>query len=234
MTIRAVCIHHTGRPTEAEWVARGGWPYWGPVLKRFYEGKGWAAMPHVFAGPDGWHTLWPLDQDGRGVGGGYLEPGLRHIEIVGDFTSHLPAGATLDSALDAAATIQRLGGLGPEALTHHTAIVGEGVTECPGAMLIDNWAWFMGLVAQRWEATHMDVAAALRAAQAARFDREECVRMLEDARALRAQAAQCLADAQLKEDRAFVRLAQGVDPRGGVAYLPEVLLGGDRPAGWEG
>ena len=34
MTIRAVCIHHTSKPTEAEWTAKGGWPYWRPVLER--------------------------------------------------------------------------------------------------------------------------------------------------------------------------------------------------------
>jgi len=74
----------------------------------------------------------------------------------------------------------------------------------------------------------------LAAAIRARFEWEEIVRLLEDAKALRAQAAECLAQAQLKEDRAFVRLSEGVNTRDGVAYRPEVLLGGNAPAGWEG
>ena len=73
-------------------------------------------------------------------------------------------------------------------------------------------------------------AAAIRA----RFEWEEIVRLMEDAKALRAQAAECLAQAQLKEDRAFLRLQQGVNTRDGMAYRPEVLLGGNAPAGWEG
>lgn len=72
------------------------------------------------------------------------------------------------------------------------------------------------------------------AAIKARFEWEEIVRLMEDAKALRAQAAECLAQAQLKEDRAFVRLSEGVNTRDGVAYRPEVLLGGNAPAGWEG
>ncbi len=234
MTIRAICCHHTDRPAEDEWVAKGGWAYWGPVLARYYQSKGWTAMPHVFAAPDGWHILWPLDQDGRGVGGGHLEPGLRHVEIVGNYNERLPAGATLNNAVDAAATILVMGDLTPDALTHHTAVVGPGVTECPGAMLIANWTWFTDLIAVEWRRKKMDAQEALRAAQAARFDREECVRLLEDARALRRQAAECIAAAERKEAQAFLRLQQGVNTRDGVAYKPEVLLGGNAPAGWEG
>jgi len=234
MTIRAVCIHHTDRPNEADWIAKGGWTYWGPVLKRYYESKGWTAMPHVFAAPDGWHILWPLDRDGRGVGGGYLEPGLRHIEIVGNYNERLPVGATLNNAVDAAATILLLGDLTPDALTHHTAVVGPGVTECPGAMLIASWTWFTDLVAVEWWRKKMDAQEALRAAIAARFEWEEIVRLLEDAKALRAQATECIATAERKEAQAFMRLQEGVNTRDGVAYKPEVLLGGDKPAGWEG
>lgn len=203
--IRAVCIHHTAEPTEDEWAAKGGWAYWGPVLKRFYEGKGWTAMPHVFAGPDGWHVLWPLDQDGRGVGGGYLEPGLRHIEIVGNYNHRLPGGATLASAIDAAVTILLLGDLTPEAITHHTAVVGSGVTECPGAMLIANWTWFTGLVAAEWRRRKMNITAA-------RWNAEEAVREIE-AMIVQQEAAVAAAQAQLEALRATrARLLEHVVP----------------------
>ena len=72
------------------------------------------------------------------------------------------------------------------------------------------------------------------AAIKARFEWEEIVRLMEDARALRAQAAECIATAERKEAQAFLRLQQGVNTRDGMAYKPEVLLGGNAPAGWEG
>jgi hypothetical protein len=75
---------------------------------------------------------------------------------------------------------------------------------------------------------------ALEAAKAARYEQEEVVRLLEDARALRAQAAECIATAERKEGQAFMRLSGAVNTRNGVAYAPEVLLGGDAPAGWGG
>jgi len=206
--IRAVCIHHTDRPTEADWVARGGWAYWGPALARYYRSLGWTAMPHVFAAPDGWHVLWPLDQDGRGVGGGYLEPGLRHIEICGNYNERLPSGETLRHALDATVTIQRLGGLGPGAVTHHTAVVGPGVTECPGAMLMANWDWFTGLVAAEW--WRRKVAETI---TAARWNTEQGIRELEAAIA-RQEAAVAAAQAQLDALRATrARLVEQVVPR---------------------
>ena len=208
MTIRAVCIHHTDRPSEADWTAKGGWPYWGPVLARYCRSLGWTAMPHVFAAPDGWHVLWPLDQDGRGVGGGYLEPGLRHVEIVDNYNERLPSGATLDSAIDAVVTIQRLGGLGPEAVTHHTEVVGPGVTECPGAMLMANWDWFTGLVAAEW--WRRKVAETI---TVARWQAEESVRELEAA-IVRQEAAVTAAQAQLEALRAVrARLVGEVVPQ---------------------
>lgn len=230
--MRAVCIHHTYRPSEEQWVRHGGWPYWGPVLARFYRSRGWVAMPHVFAAPDGWHVLWPLDRDGRGVGGGALERGLRHVEIVGDYRQRLPSGATLNHALDAVATLLLRGGLIPsdETLTHHTAVVGPGRTECPGAMLMDNWRWFTDLVANEWWRKKMD---ALEAAVAARFEQEEITRLLEGAKAKRAQSENLIIEAERAEAMALTRLQRAVNTRHGLAYLPEVLLGGDKPVNWE-
>ncbi len=83
------------------------------------------------------------------------------------------------------------------------------------------------------EGERMDIEAARRAAIAARIDQEECVRLLEDARALRAQAAECVATAERKEAQAFLRLQQGVNTKSGLAYMPEILLGGAAPPEWE-
>jgi hypothetical protein len=71
------------------------------------------------------------------------------------------------------------------------------------------------------------------AAIKARFEWEEIVRLMEDARALRAQAAECIATAERKEAQAFLRLQQGVNTKSGLAYMPEILLGGAAPPEWE-
>lgn len=231
MTIRAVCIHHTASPTEEQWVAKGGWPYWGAVLRRYYESKGWAAMPHVFAGPDGWHVLWPLEQDGRGVGGGYLEPGLRHIEIVGNYNQRLPMGETLNAALDATATILVRAGLSPKDVTHHTAVVGPGVTDCPGAMLIDSWTWFTDLVAAEWWRKKMDV---LEACIASRFDDEEIQRLLESGDKDIADGEALIERGKLKHRQARLRHQQRLNRQNGIAYKPEIMLGGPTPEEWRG
>ena len=145
--VRRVVIHHTAKPNEATWTRWGGWHYWKGTLKAHYESKGWSKGPHLFVGPDGIGLFYDLEQDGRGVGGGSLEQGARHIEIVGNFSDHVPEGATLANAVAAAAAILDAAGLGIDALTHHTAVVGPGVTECPGAALRAAWGWFVEEVA---------------------------------------------------------------------------------------
>jgi len=230
--IRAVCIHHTASPTETDWIARGGWSYWKPVLERYYRSKGWVAMPHVFAAPDGRHILWPLDRDGRGVGGGALERGVRHVEIVGNYNDHLPSGATLRAAIEATVAILRMGNLTPDALTHHTAVVGPGVTECPGAMLKANWSWFIDLVADEWRRTVND--APLEKATALRFELEEIQRMFESANLHEVKAETELTMAENERKEAHDRLKALISTRNGLAYYVEKLLGGNVPPNWEG
>ena len=148
--VRKVVIHHTGNPDEATWQKWGGWRYWCKVLKRFYESKGWVRGPHLFVGPDGIGYFYPLDRPGRAIGGGYNERGVRHVEIVGNFNGSLPEGAVLDYAASAAAILLRAAGLTVgDGLSHHTLMVGRGVTDCPGRQLQADWWWFKDEVRER-------------------------------------------------------------------------------------
>lgn len=135
-----VVIHHTAVPTEASW--RGATTI--EAMRRYYQDQlGWEKAPHVFVAPEGIWLFWTLGRDGYGVTNG--NKGVRHIEIVGNYSDHLPSGKTLDNAVAAAAALLQRQGLGIGALYHHKQL--EPGTACPGAALIAKWPWFVGLVA---------------------------------------------------------------------------------------
>lgn len=147
-----VCIHHTARPTLARWQEFGGEHWIGNAtrmgaLERHYRSapRNWTRFPHIFAAPDGIWVLGNLELDGAGVRG--RNAGVRHIEIVGDHTTELPSGLTLENAVAAAAILLHRAGLRMEALTHHQAL--WAATDCPGAALIAEWPWFRSLVEAR-------------------------------------------------------------------------------------
>jgi hypothetical protein len=142
-----VVIHHTYRPDEDAWRRYGGWVYWRDALRRHYESLGWTRGPHLFVSYEGIGLFYDMTRTGRAVGGGYLEPGTLHIEMVGDFMTRLPAGATLTNSVQAAAAIMVQTGA---ALTNHNEVVGGW--ECPGNMLKANWGWFRGLVQESVDA----------------------------------------------------------------------------------
>lgn len=141
-TYDKVIIHHTAAPDEATWDQWGGWNYWKWSMRNTYASWGWYAGPHNFADQMGIGLFTPLNQDGIGVSDNNRR--TRHIEIVGNFTSHLPDGKRLDNAVWCAAVMLKAAGLGIDRLTYHKAVRDE--KECPGAALIANWAWFKGLV----------------------------------------------------------------------------------------
>lgn len=142
--VTKVVIHHTFKPNEATWKQHGGWSYWKGALKRHYESLGWTRAPHLFISYEGIGLFYDMTKEGRGVGGGYLEPGTLHIEMVGDYMTHLPTGATLSNTVEAAAAIMKQTGA---VLTNHSEVVGGW--ECPGTMLKANWGWFRGLVQEK-------------------------------------------------------------------------------------
>jgi len=149
--VRYVVIHNTVAPDEATWTKWGGWGYWKKRLKEFYEGKTppWTKGPHLFVGPDGIGLFYDLAKRGRGVGGGYGERAVRHIEIVGNYGKSLPAGMILENAVRAAAAILRQAGLDASSLTTHDRYVGGW--DCPGKKLREEFGWFRQLVKEEME-----------------------------------------------------------------------------------
>lgn len=152
--MQRVCIHHTAAPDVATWDKYGGWDYWKNSLQSFYESKGWTKGPHLFVDQNGVGLFYDLTKDGRAVGGGSLEVGTRHIEIVGNFMKSLPDDDRLDIAAQVAATILDSAGLevSDDTLTYHQKLVQNATYECPGAMLIAQWVWFASMVSDKWSA----------------------------------------------------------------------------------
>jgi hypothetical protein len=131
-------VHHTASKPEAwqgEQTLRG--------LQSYYEGLGWDSGPHIFVYKGEIWLFTPMDRDGTGVVGHNYR--TRHMEIVGDYTDHLPDGETWSTATAAAAIMLRAGGLDISRLHYHRQ--GQA-TQCPGAALIKAWPVFTAEVAQ--------------------------------------------------------------------------------------
>lgn len=125
---RKCYLHHTAiiAPVEnivAQW-------------KRQWGDDGW---PHRVVDVDGTvYNTWPLDRDGVGVLGHNV--GTRHIEIVGDFTDHIPDAVQWAAAVTATADVLETMGWGVEALTPHRD---DQATDCPGQAFVNVWAQFV-------------------------------------------------------------------------------------------
>lgn len=145
-----VVIHHTYRPTTERWMQLGGEHWIGTPtrvgsLEATYRARGWTRFPHVFVAPDGIWELGNLALDGAGVAG--QNKGVRHIEIVGNYTHGVPEGATLTNAVGAAASLLRRIGGDESELVHHRGM--GAATACPGNALAARFDWFKGLVTER-------------------------------------------------------------------------------------
>jgi hypothetical protein len=78
--IEGVTLHHTYRPTQADWRGRKSMD----ALERFYrDTKKWSAAPHLFLAPDGIWAGTPLSHPG--VHAGACNSVMIGLEIVGDF-----------------------------------------------------------------------------------------------------------------------------------------------------
>lgn len=137
-----VTMHHTEEPDEALWDQWGGWDYWRFSMRNAYIGYGWDSGPHTFIRKGVLGIFTPLDVDGIGVSDNNRRN--RHIEIVGDFTSHLPDKESLESAVWAAAVLLKAAGLPITALSYHRAEKAE--KSCPGDEFVKYWGLFVGSV----------------------------------------------------------------------------------------
>ncbi len=74
-----VTIHHTYKPTQADWRGQRTMD----VLGRYYRGLGWPSGPHLFLAPDGIWAGTPLAD--RGVHAGTCNLDHIGLEVVGNF-----------------------------------------------------------------------------------------------------------------------------------------------------
>ena len=140
--VKRVVIHHTHTPDETTWREWRGWDYWAGAIQREYERRGWTKGPHLFVSYEGVGLFFDMTKTGRAVGGGALEEGCLHVEVVGSFMTAVPQGATLANAVGTAAILIAKTGA---ALSNHQRVLGKAY-ECPGLALQAAWPWFAGLV----------------------------------------------------------------------------------------
>lgn len=129
---RGVVIHHTYRPTAAEW--RGAESM--ASLARYYRGLGWLSGPHLFVCPDapreadrGIWQLTPLNLPGTHARA--ANPTTWGIEHVGDYTSRSMPPDVAAMGAGAAAALLGWAGLPVSAATV-TPHAQWGKPECPG------------------------------------------------------------------------------------------------------
>lgn len=78
--IEGVTLHHTWKPTQADWRGKKSMD----ALARFYrDTKKWPAGPHLFLAPDGIWAGTPLSH--TGVHAGSCNSHMIGLEVVGDF-----------------------------------------------------------------------------------------------------------------------------------------------------
>jgi hypothetical protein len=140
-----VVIHHTAKPTVADWTACG-WECRKENMRLYYQNdvvwydengvqqKGWTSGPHLFVSDEGVGLFSTLSKPGTGVVG--HNSNTIHIEVVGDYTLSLPVGATYTNMISVAATLLRHMP-NTTKLTYHSAL--QPNTSCPGNGIIYNW-----------------------------------------------------------------------------------------------
>lgn len=88
--LRGATVHHTWKPTVADWQREGGDHYM-DVLERYYRDEvpnppnppGWPAGPNLFIGPDGIWQGTPITE--QGVHAGPCNSSHLSLEVVGDY-----------------------------------------------------------------------------------------------------------------------------------------------------
>jgi len=146
---RGATMHHTYSPNEALWRKWNGWAYWGPQMARYYhDTRGWDVGPHAFISYEGIGLFTPLHK--RGIhAGAEANRTTVGMEIVGDFMTALPEGATLDNATWAFAAVLWKLGKDAAALYPHRFWM---TTACPGDALWRDFRWMRCMVDARIEA----------------------------------------------------------------------------------
>jgi len=147
-----VVVHHTWKPTIAQW--QGERSILG--LKRYYEGKGWPAGPHIFVAEDGiWlftdiydvgihagtgNAVW--DKNGKKIGGykvagAKLESYSIGIEVVGNYDNKVWEGETKKNALHVIRELKKKLDIGNSKVTFHRDYA--SYKSCPGWAITKEW-----------------------------------------------------------------------------------------------
>lgn len=123
-------IHHTWRPTKDKW--GGARSIQG--LKRYYEGKGWPAGPHLFVADDGIWLFSPMSKDG--IHAGELNHRSIGIEIVGDYDNEKWVGQTKENALGVIKMLMSQLGIDKSNIFFHRDVSSKS---CPGHAITKEW-----------------------------------------------------------------------------------------------
>ncbi len=123
-------IHHTWRPTKDGW---GGARSIGG-LKRYYEGKGWPAGPHLFIADDGIWLFSPMRKDG--IHAGELNHRSIGIEVVGDYDEEKWTGKTKENVLGVIKVLMTQLGIDKQNIFFHRDVSPKS---CPGHAITKDW-----------------------------------------------------------------------------------------------
>jgi len=123
-------IHHTWKPTKAQWTGQASII----GLKRYYEGKGWSAGPHLFIADDGIWLFTDMRKDGIHAGAGNSRS--IGIEVVGNYDNQKWTGATYKNTIGAIKVLMKRLKIKESGVKFHRDYSKKS---CPGWAITKNW-----------------------------------------------------------------------------------------------
>lgn len=123
-------VHHTWRPTRSSWNSATSIQ----GLKRYYEGKGWPAGPHLFVAEDGIWLFSPMRANG--IHAGELNHRSIGIEVVGDYDQEKWSGKTKENALGVIKVLMNQLGIDKQHIFFHRDVSSKS---CPGRAITKEW-----------------------------------------------------------------------------------------------
>ena len=124
-------IHHTWKPTKAQWTGQSSII----GLKRYYEGKGWSAGPHLFIADDGIWLFTDMQKDGIHAGAGnHRSIG---IEVVGNYNDKVWTGATYKNTIGAIKVLMKRLKIKESGVKFHRDY--NSTKSCPGWAITKSW-----------------------------------------------------------------------------------------------
>jgi N-acetylmuramoyl-L-alanine amidase CwlA len=130
-----IVLHHTWKPTKKEWNGAATIQ----ALKKYYEGLGWSAGPHLFIADDGIWLFTDMYDVGihAGAGNGTLKSGYSiGIEVVGNYDDKLWTGKTKENTLGAIKVLQKKLKISDSKIKFHRDYSSK---TCPGKAITKDW-----------------------------------------------------------------------------------------------